>query len=515
MKSKIVVVFFLWSSAFFCSCNNWLDVTSETEIVSDEQFSHANGFRDALIGIYVKLAKPELYSMHMTWRTVEFLSQQYAVVSLAPDVDVPKYLYNSEPLVGYNKSLWINMYYVIANINNALLNESKTGHVMHPVMDSIVKGELLALRAFVHFDLLRLYGKGNYGQRPDLAGQYTIPYVTQFIKDPTAQPTYAVFLEKLKHDIAEAVKYLEADPQKSEFDRPEGYYNSVINDEFITLTKAKRRLRMNYYAAMALQARILMWEGTPESKAKALTIANEVITRSALPATKPAFSWTKAADLAPNEWWLRNNIFVDEHLWTLHVENFSSIAGSWFEADSPNSRYRVVYLTSQRTNEIFEVPGIGESDWRYTRGLIGEGADNANMSIVKIRPHEARRAASKNRLPLIRGTELYYIAAECCLEEGADYNPQKAMDYLNIVRENRNISTSKNLDASQMTIDEMRNEIKKEYMKEFVGEGQLFFYYKRTGQKRISGYANEMTDLEYVFPMPDDELINGNRTQMN
>ena len=78
------------------SCKKWLDVNSNTEITSDEQFSDITGFRDAVIGVYVKMAKPAMYSQEMTWRTVEFLSQQYGSIEGAPDIDVPRYAWGHQ-----------------------------------------------------------------------------------------------------------------------------------------------------------------------------------------------------------------------------------------------------------------------------------------------------------------------------------------------------------------------------------------------------------------------------------
>ena len=56
-------------------------------------------------------------------------------------------------------------------------------------------------------------------------------------------------------------------------------------------------------------------------------------------------------------------------------------------------------------------------------------------------------------------------------------------------------------------------EILKEYRKEFVSLGQLFYFYKRWGVENVVGYANPMGDPEYVLPYPDEEVISGNRVQ--
>ena len=50
----------IWSLSLllplFTACNDWLDVTSKTEIPSDTHFSSETGFKDAVIGLYVKMS---------------------------------------------------------------------------------------------------------------------------------------------------------------------------------------------------------------------------------------------------------------------------------------------------------------------------------------------------------------------------------------------------------------------------------------------------------------------------
>ena len=73
-----------------------------------------------------------------------------------------------------------------------------------------------------------------------------------------------------------------------------------------------------------------------------------------------------------------------------------------------------------------------------------------------------------------------------------------ALQRLNKIRENRGISTPlENLNADQII-----KEIQKEYHKEFISEGVMFYYYKRTGCKSIPNYSEEMTDTQYLLPYP-------------
>ncbi|MNY63490.1 SusD family protein [compost metagenome] len=89
---------------------------------------------------------------------------------------------------------------------------------------------------------------------------------------------------------------------------------------------------------------------------------------------------------------------------------------------------------------------------------------------------------------------MYYIAAES----------EQNVSYLNTVRNNRgllNLAGTANLTT----------ELLKEYQKEFFGEGQLWYYYKRLNSTTIpnplSASGNvTMNATKYVVPLPLSEL---------
>ena len=72
------------------------------------------------------------------------------------------------------------------------------------------------------------------------------------------------------------------------------------------------------------------------------------------------------------------------------------------------------------------------------------------------------------------------------------------------MREKRGLYTP----LSDLTIEQVQDEIKKEYRKEFLGEGEIFYYYKRKGVTSIQNF-NEMTDADYLLPYPDMETSAG------
>ena len=100
-------------------------------------------------------------------------------------------------------------------------------------------------------------------------------------------------------------------------------------------------------------------------------------------------------------------------------------------------------------------------------------------------------------IPMIRISEMYYIKAESKI----DTDPEQAFQILKDFLEHRGIANP--------LIRTPRELLDSEYRKEFFGEGQLFFYYKRLNRKTIksaSGTSDiNMGSTQYVVPIPDGE----------
>jgi len=104
-----------------------------------------------------------------------------------------------------------------------------------------------------------------------------------------------------------------------------------------------------------------------------------------------------------------------------------------------------------------------------------------------------------NYIPMFKLSELYLIAAECA-------NGKEAYGYLNKLRNHRGL----------VSVEETQNiedYIYQEYRREFLGEGQLFFYYKRKLFDAIGAEDNVgIEDLKTVYnlPIPTSEIDFGN-----
>ena len=76
---------------------------------------------------------------------------------------------------------------------------------------------------------------------------------------------------------------------------------------------------------------------------------------------------------------------------------------------------------------------------------------------------------------------------------------------MNIVRKTRGLYNP----LTHLTQAEVLKEIEKEYQREFLGEGIMYFYYKRLGAEMIPAKSGAMTDADYVLPFPDLEIQSG------
>lgn len=472
------------------SCENWLEVTPKTQIRAEEQFKSEAGFKDALIGAYIGMTAPELYAKDMTWNMVDLLSQQYAPLpSLAGYVELQQYRYTATRAIPKLDAVWNKSYNIIANINNALHYLEVNKEVLNPISHDIIKGELLGLRAFIHFDLMRMYGYGNLANRPEVASKLAIPYVTEFDKEVTPQLSYAQTFELLAQDIRSSLELLKADPIFKGASRPDGYYEEINRDGFYD----RREQRMNYYAVKALQARMLLWQGGADKLEAAKVAAEEVINSGAAKLIS-ADSYPASSD----------PILYPEALFSLNLYGFADVVNRYLDADKATN-YDALFLTTAAANETYETSNVnvGVADIRYNTLL-----DQQSRGFVSVKLLQDKNTYLNN-IPLMKLPEMYYIAAEYYANSG---QLGTAIEYLNTVRKSRGILEEI---PGSADADAVKNELFKEYRKEFVSEGQLFFYFKRKGLTKLPGLSAEtvVDDDIYLIPYPDSEIEFGNRVQ--
>lgn len=453
-------------------CSKYLDVKPDDRFLSEQVFSSKVTAQNALNGIYLNMAKPAMYGASLTSTTVDVLAQYYQVVNGSPFYSLSTYNYQEAGAQTLVSNLWTPSYSAVLNINLFLENMKASSTLFPASENDILLGEAYGLRAFISFDMLRLFGP-VYAANPTGAA---IPYPTvSATRLNPILPAKAV-LDSVINDLTKAQNLLKADPIRTEG------VKAISNDAGNNFFRLRNR-RMNYFAVRALMARVLLYKGDQPG---ALAAATEVITEASkwFPWTAPSASLAGA--LNPDRIFSSELIFGMENMamYDVQANNFSASLTT-----------NILIPAAARLNQVYE---NFLNDYRFRSSwAVDRNTSRVDKTFFKYADITDKTLTYRTLQPLIRISELYYIAAECEPDEA------KAQSYFNTVLYNRGIP-----DISFN--GNRRSFITKEYEKEFWGEGQLFFYYKRLNLATIPNGANgtaqlSMTALKYTVPLPLSE----------
>ena len=198
----------------------------------------------------------------------------------------------------------------------------------------------------------------------------------------------------------------------------------------------------------------------------------------------------------------RDGIFIPEGIFILNNTALKELANKYLREGQSENQFEVLISLPEVIDEIFEASLYGGLDWRYVyffENIAGTYKANTKLWQIDMMP-----VAYRNRQPLLKLSEMYLIAAEC------EPDRAKAIDYLNELRQNRGFSKDYDI-ASNITEEQLKSIIEKEYRKEFVGEGQWFFYCKRNDKDELPNVTVPFSKTYYVLPMPQQEKEYGNR----
>ena len=148
----------------------------------------------------------------------------------------------------------------------------------------------------------------------------------------------------------------------------------------------------------------------------------------------------------------------------------------------------VCVISTERKTSIFEAVGL-DLDIR-SKNLFAIPSGSSTEYVIKY--------ATGSQIPLLKLSEMYLIAAEASGD----------ISYLETLRANRGYASRPLPEGANL-----QEELQKEYQKEFIAEGQLFYYYKRQNLQSIPFTSHVMNRDAYVFPVPDNELEFGNFEQ--
>lgn len=490
MKRKIIIN--ILAGFLFASCNSWLDIKPKLEIDREEIYSTENGFKDALAGCYAKLKHDDLYGKTLTYDAPEYMAQHW-VASEGEASSFRRLNYESEHVKSIFKNVYTKMYNTIAQANDLLRYLDEQGGEVITTQETFnrLKGEALATRAFCHFELLRLFGQVPL---ESATIQVSLPYAEIASEEQVPAYDYAAYTEKLMRDFTDAETLLSISDPLTE------YTYAELNDPIKLWgnnheDNGFRRLKFNYWAVKALQARFYLYIG---DKQMAHLYATEVI--NAQVHGEPMISLSLADDFSNRAYSLPS-----ETLLAFHVYNLDKKAENIFEGQNAisaaESRQKVitdVFLNETFDNrlQLFEeqaIVGGGSTRkvvlkkyWQDDSGLGLEGNQSVSASDNYV---------TMQMVPVVRLAEMYLIAAETAS------NLQKSNQLMRVYKGSRNLNHT-----DYTSLAERESDIMNQYQREFWGEGQMFFTYKRKMTEEMLWGIVRAQEKNYVVPLPDGEF---------
>ncbi len=449
------------------SCEKWLDVMPNTDVPAKELFTTENGFTSALAGLYISMTEENTYGKNLSFGLPEQLAQFYDKL---PDGTTDRnsvYIYDRETSGAYNTkgvlaNTWQAQYHIIANANNLLKWWGLNGATVltDPATRSMIRGEALAMRAYLHFDLLRGWGPMHYAASDEAKSVKCMPYRT--MADHSKQPLLPAsdIVRHILNDLHEARGYMD--------------YEKDID---LSAPTNSRQFRFNYHAINALLARVYNYAGVRDSAAM---YARMVIDECGL-------TLQSGNDNDP--------ILSNEVIFGLSMHELEDNLSDYFAyGDKIATKY---YLNISTLNALYETVGSESEDMRAQGTAFHRNNELQQAISLKYIDND------NEVIPLIRLPEMYYIACESTEDN------RQAATYINTVRNKRGISKAK--DVTCDTPEQRIAALNREYRKEFYGEGQYFWFLKSHGLTGTLTHCPEVTLVEenFIFPLPDAEVEYG------
>ena len=453
---------------FLSSCESWVDVTPDDRIVETTVFERQQGYQKLLNGLYSGLSSTTLYGRNMS-AVIDVMGQIYRVDKYHNYGPIAHFSYEENQAKDMVSSIWEKSYSIISNANALIEHTNDADCPLSERQKSRMKAEALAVRAFLHFDLLRLFGP-----IPSELSKQAIPYQTSSNLDVQPFETGTQILTKIKADLSEAIILLQAS-------------EPLLNpDNYSADDLESRPYRFNYFAAKAVLARVYLYEG---DRANALREATDVINAGEIffPATTSAAATSTTSP---------DRVFSSEILFGLYDTSRNTHLYNSLFTPTLNSYNILTMAGGLGTGRLLEWYD-DQNDYRYKIWAVDVVDGNDVLYQQKFK--DVTDGGNLNYLiPLVRMGEMYLIAAECA-SSTAD-----ATKYLNILRNRRN--------CFSVELDDMnlRDYLTLEFRKELLGEGQMFFYFKRCEMTQLPYSEMEegntsMSLSSYVVPLPESE----------
>lgn len=465
MKFNKILVLLSVVGCMFQSCNK-LDSTPTDSIDPTKAFRNIDDVNMGVLGAYAPITTTVLEAGAIV--SDEVMLPKENTVS---NTGLHKWLYNSSS--GTVTAAWGEYYIIIDRVNHVLeALPNITVNAGAQLSLNQYHAELLALRAYSHFELLRAYASTYAG---DGLG---VPYMKKRALSYPPRPTVAANFADINADLLAAKELM-----------PSSFSSSI---------------RITKTAISAMQARVALYE---KNWTNAIQYATEVINNQSL-ASKEDFPklWTDASS--------------SEIVWQLAREVGESRLGASFFRETGEI---VLYAPSFKLISTFNTA----TDIRFASYIKYDQARNTNSAGAKsaylVQKYIGGNAASPGltNVKLFRVGEMYLIRAEAEVEQNASAGIDAANKDLNDLRTARiNNYVHQNITSKQAVVEA----IYLERFKELAFEGHRFYDLKRRNLP-IERLPQDLTDVitinkltnaeaQYCFPITVDEMsVNKNMIQ--
>ncbi|PRY50285.1 putative outer membrane starch-binding protein [Arcticibacter pallidicorallinus] len=442
----------------FSSCKKLDDVNPTDTIDPSKAFRNVKDLDLGLLGTYAYLDYSLIGSNAIVSDEITVPDE-----NTVSNTEAYRWLYNSGS--GSVTSAFNDYYIAIDRLNRVLAAIPAVEAVGADLtLKQRYQGELLALRAYCHLELLRAYAS-SYDN-----GALGVPYMKSSIISYPARDKFEAVIANIKADLIEAKDLIPAS----------------FND----------RTRITRTAVAAIQARTALYE---RNWAEAVSYSTEVINAVPL-ASRTQFPqiWTDQSDA--------------EVIWKLKRVGSDSRIGAFFFRETGGL---VLYAPSFELINSFDQA----NDIRYSSYITYSPNRGAGKSAYLVKKYIGGDAAAPGRadVKLFRTAEMYLIRAEA----EAELAPQAAGADLNTLRSARIQNYASETFAGK---EALITAIYQERFKDLAFEGHRFFDLRRRklpverlpqdAVNAVGAVKLEPTQAQYAFPIPAREIsVNRNMEQ--
>lgn len=476
MKNTAINIF-LSVLVLFSGCDKQLDQLRPHNVTFEEkQFETSEGFTKAIWGIYA-LISGRASTSSFNYNDMQFyLSEAHGntIKSLDAQVnmhtDIFNYTNSSGKDFSHTYEYWRGSYMTILHINTLLANV-KPGENSPVILQA--QAEALFLRAYVYFNMVRLYGKPYY-------------------QDATS--SLGVML------ITDAKQELDFAPPRATVDE---VYQQVIKDLKASIPLFQQQKTNSYAsegAARALLSRVYLYMGGPfagsnqRANQQAYNYADTVIRQG---------GYTLLEDSAYVGYYEKTNIGNTEDVFAINTAQGQGLISNLYAMPSQINYSGGLYRPSPDLLRLMEADDL-RNNFFMTNVTPGYPQDNKATTKWALN-YVSLYSNSPGRY--LRLAEMYLNRAEAAVKLGRD---DQALADVNVIRDRAGLSK-----LSGLTGLDLFEEILKQRKLELMFEGHASYDDFRNGRPMVRTYTSgssgpmtvEATDPDILLKIPEEEIV--------